>query len=112
MEDKINHNLFSSSQINPVKLSERLYSVDVIRGVALLGIFMINIEMFAQPLEKLVNPSLSGDFVGLNYYFWLLKEFIFTTKMWSLFSIFAADGAPLFITRAEKKGKAAGIADI
>ena len=107
-----NSNVSPALQINPVKISERLSSIDIIRGVALLGIFMINIEIFAQPYEKFENPLLSNDFTGLNYYIWLVKEFIFSQKMWALFSMLFGAGAFLIITRAEEKGKAAGIADI
>ena len=73
---------------------------------------MINIEFFAQPLAKLINPSSSSNFVGLNYYIWLFKEFIFFGKFWSIFAILFGAGAYLLITRAEEKGKAGGIADI
>jgi len=96
----------------PVSKSDRLHSMDVLRGVALLGILMINIEFFAQPLQNLINPALSTDFVGLNYYIWLLKELIYLGKMWSIFAILFGAGAFLLITRAEKRGMAAGIADI
>lgn len=96
----------------PVIKSDRLHSMDVLRGVALLGILMINIEFFAQPFEKLINPGLSNDFVGSNYYIWLFKELVFFGKMWSIFVILFGAGAFLLITRAEKRGRAAGIADI
>ena len=55
-------------QINPVKLSERFHSLDILRGIAILGILVINIEFFAQPFAKLINPLLSNNFTGLNYY--------------------------------------------
>ncbi|MGD8778058.1 MAG: DUF418 domain-containing protein [Ignavibacteria bacterium] len=102
----------STSQINPVKISERIHSLDILRGLAVLGILAINIEFFAQPLAKLVNPSISNNFTGLNYYLWLIKEFLFAGKFWTIFSLLFGAGAYLLITRAEEKGKAAGIADI
>ncbi|MBN2411227.1 DUF418 domain-containing protein [candidate division KSB1 bacterium] len=108
-----NHHISSpTSQINPVKLSERLQSLDILRGLAILGILVINIEFFAQPLAKLINPALSNNFSGFNYYIWLIKEFVFSGKFWSIFAILFGAGAYLLITRAEEKGKAAGIADI
>jgi uncharacterized protein len=33
----------------PVALNDRIFSLDVIRGVALLGILLVNIENFAAP---------------------------------------------------------------
>lgn len=112
MKETTDHSVFSTSHLNPVALSERIRSIDVIRGVALLGILVINIELFSNPYEKIFNPLLSADFTGWNYYLWLLKEIVFSSKMWTLFSILFGAGAYLLITRAEEKGNAAGIADI
>jgi uncharacterized protein len=103
MKKFISNNDSSISHINPVQISERLYSVDIIRGVALLGILIINIEFFAHPWQNLFNPALSNDFVGSNYYIWFLKQFVFQGKMWALFSILFGAGAFLLITRAEIK---------
>ena len=102
----------SPTQIHPVKVTERVHSLDILRGFAILGILVINIEFFAQPFAKLINPSLSNNFTGLNYYFWLLKEVLFFGKFWSIFAMLFGAGAYLLIKRAEEKGKATGIADI
>lgn len=102
----------SPSRIHPVKVTERVHSLDILRGLAILGILVINIEFFAQPIAKLINPSLSDNFTGLNYYIWLIKEYLFFGKFWSIFAMLFGAGAYLLITRAEEKGKAAGIADI
>jgi uncharacterized protein len=107
--EKINS---SPSRFHPVKVTERVHSLDILRGFAILGILVINIEFFAQPLSKLLNPSLSSNFFGLNYYIWLIKEFVFFGKLWSIFAMLFGAGAYLLITRAEEKGKAEGIADI
>jgi uncharacterized protein len=102
----------SVSPISPVRLSERLSSIDVLRGVALLGILVINIRFFSNPIEKLVNPTLGSGFSGFNYYIWLAEEVIVFQKVWVLFSMLFGAGAFLLITRAEAAGKGAAIADI
>jgi len=106
------HSVSSISQFNPVTLSERINSIDVIRGIALLGILVINIELFSGPYEWIFNPLLNADFTDWNYYLWIFKEPVFTSKMWTLFSMLFGAGAYLLITRAEQKGKAEGVADI
>ena len=108
----MDNNHFKALKYQPVSKSERLQSMDILRGVALLGILMINIEDFASPWQNLFNPTLSFEFTGSNYMIWFLKQFIFQGKMWALFSILFGAGAYLLITRAENRGKAAGIADI
>jgi len=50
--------------------------------------------------------------VGINKIIWLIQEYLFYGKMWSIFSMLFGAGAYLLITRAEKSGRAAGIADI
>ena len=55
----------SSVDISPTNISERINSIDILRGCAILGILMINIEFFAQPLAKLLNPTISVNLCGL-----------------------------------------------
>lgn len=70
-------------QTGPVRASGRISSLDIIRGIALLGILMINIEIFSTPLEHLVNPTLNNDFEGPNRIIWFIKQYLFYGKMWS-----------------------------
>lgn len=102
----------SLNRFHPIESSKRLHSLDILRGVAILAIFVINIEIFAQPVDKLMNPTIGKNFSGLNYYIWLIKEILFFGKFWTIFAMLFGAGAYLLITRAEKKGNAAGIADI
>ena len=44
----------------PVGFGDRIDSVDVLRGFALLGILVINIAMFALPQMAMKNPLLAG----------------------------------------------------
>jgi len=99
-------------QSRPVSASDRISSLDIIRGVALLGILMINIEIFSTPWEYIVNPSLTNDFEGFNKIVWFIKKYLFEAKMWSLFSMLFGAGAYLLISRAEEKGNGSVIADI
>jgi uncharacterized protein len=99
-------------QTGPVRASNRISSLDIIRGIALLGILMINIEIFSSPWQYLTNPTLSNDFEGSNRIIWFIKQYLFYGKMWSLFSMLFGAGAYLLITRAEEKGNASVIADI
>ena len=45
------------SDLAPVLAQERIGTVDIIRGMALLGILIINIDFFALPSVIIFNPS-------------------------------------------------------
>ena len=45
----------------PVAEDCRIGSIDVLRGLALLGILVLNIQMFAMPFEAYINPTAYGD---------------------------------------------------
>lgn len=92
-----------STQPAPVTLKERVNSVDVLRGVALLGILVINIEFFALPGAIYFNPSLSGGFEGLNLLTWKFSSVFFLHKMMGIFSMLFGAGLVLMYERFEAK---------
>ncbi|ERG88410.1 MAG: hypothetical protein J07HX5_00555, partial [halophilic archaeon J07HX5] len=57
---------------SPTAPTERVVALDALRGVALLGILVINVRVFAMPEVVLTNPTAYGDFSGLNYLVWLV----------------------------------------
>ena len=47
----------------PVQEGQRIPSIDVLRGFALMGILVVNIQAFAMVQPALVNPAGFSDFV-------------------------------------------------
>jgi len=45
-----------SATAGPVTASERFESLDLLRGVAILGIFVMNVYAFAMPFAAYFNP--------------------------------------------------------
>jgi uncharacterized protein len=88
----------------PVSPSERLASVDVLRGVALLGILSINIWIFGLPELVLYVPSAWGGFSGLDRFAWLTTYLLCEQKMMSIFSLLFGAGLVLMDGRARARG--------
>ena len=81
---------------SPTPPSDRLVSLDVLRGFALLGILLINIWVFAMPFAVLQNPTVYGDFTGLNYFAWLGAHVFAQEKFITLFTLLFGAGIVLF----------------
>ncbi len=83
----------------PIEVKERIISLDIIRGFALLGILLINILNFSG-LESLGVGEASID----QSIYWFLQFFI-RGKFISLFAILFGIGFALQISRFQKSGR-------
>lgn len=66
--------------ISPISSSERIVSIDVLRGVALLGILIMNIQSYSMPTAAYINPTAFGDLTGINKWVWILL--IIISPLW------------------------------
>lgn len=80
-----------------MQVHQRLLSIDVLRGVALLGILVMNIQAFAMPSAAYLNPTLYGSLAGLDGVAWFVTRLFFDLKFLSLFSLLF--GASLVLAR-------------
>src|SRR6476619_5262555 len=71
----------------PVSSPERIASIDVLRGVALLGILVMNIQSFSMPGDAYMNPSAYGDLTGANLWVWIICHLLADQKFISIFSM-------------------------
>jgi uncharacterized protein len=97
----------------PTPPSERIVSLDALRGFALLGILVINVWVFAMPEATLLNPTVYadgtvyGEFSGANYWAWFLGHVFAQSKLITLFSALFGAGILLFVESKEEKGQPA-----
>jgi hypothetical protein len=90
----------------PVAQQERISSLDVLRGFALLGILVMNIGDYALPGNFDYNPSILGPLSKLNLWLWAGRFILFEGKMRALFSMLFGAGVILLTSRLEKgKGR-------
>ena len=93
--------------INSIKTDERIKSLDVMRGIVLLGILLMNINGFGL-VNAYSNPTVSGGAAGLNLYTWMATNLVFEGTMRGLFSLLF--GVGMFILLQRSKEREAGIA--
>jgi len=88
----------------PVTEAERLVAIDTLRGVAVLGILVMNIYAFAMPLAAYQNPLAYGGTEWYNLGTWFFTHIFFDQKFMSIFSMLFGAGLVMMMTRAEARG--------
>lgn len=94
----------ASPALRPVAPAERVEALDVLRGFALLGILLMNIEAFVGPLNAAMtglNPALTGADRWADALIYLLVQ----GKFYTLFSLLFGVGFAVMMTRAEAFGR-------
>ncbi len=88
----------------PASEAERILALDVLRGVAVLGILAMNIQDFSQIGAAYMNPTATGPLTGSNYWVWLATHVFADEKFMSIFSMLYGAGMVLFTARIEARG--------
>jgi uncharacterized protein len=83
---------------------DRILTLDVLRGVAVMGIFSVNVIAFAMPESAYFNPAAYGGTHGASLYIWIANYILIDGKMRGLFSLLFGASALLVIQRAEAAG--------
>ncbi len=102
----------------PVTRNERVDALDVLRGVALMGILITHITSFGLakwayyvPLGTWL-PVFSGPHAAENTVAWMLRWIFVEGKLRALFSMLFGAGAVLLTKRATRRGGGDQVADI
>ena len=93
-----------SPAFRPVAAAERIDVLDVLRGWALLGILLMNIEAFAGPLMTAMtglDPALAGADRIVDAAIYILVQ----GKFYLLFSLLFGMGFAVMMARAEAAGR-------
>lgn len=93
-----------ASRAEPVPETERIHAIDVLRGVAVLGILVVNIQSFSMPDATILNPTAYGELTGINCWVWLLTHLFFEQKFMTIFSMLFGAGVLLMAGRLEHRG--------
>jgi uncharacterized membrane protein YeiB len=88
----------------PVEPAARISSLDVLRGFAVLGILVMNIQAFSMIGSAYINPTSYGDLTGANYWVWVLSHVPADQKFISLFSMLFGAGIVLMARKTQQGG--------
>jgi len=91
-----------SLQAAPVQPTERISEIDIVRGIALFGILMVNMSFFKIPVMMDRMPSAFSP--GLDQAVAWLIQLLFTGKFYAIFSFLFGLGFYIFMERTLAKG--------
>ncbi|MCR9178873.1 MAG: DUF418 domain-containing protein [Erythrobacteraceae bacterium] len=95
----------SDAAVAPIAASERIDTLDFIRGLAVMGILAANIVAFGQPFEAYMYPAAfkvdAGDPGG---WMWIAQFILIDGKMRGLFTLLFGAGLYLFMEKAWARG--------
>src|SRR5688572_10469961 len=85
--------------------SQRIITLDVIRGIAVMGIFSVNVIAFAHIFPAYMNPAAMGLEGDADLLTWFANFILIDGKMRSLFSMLFGASMLLVIDRAVASGQ-------
>lgn len=97
---------------SPLSKKERILFLDAVRGIALLGILLMNSMAQSQTHYFYAFMNLDQPITGLNFWAWVVEMGVFEGTMRGLFSILFGAGTILLINRLEKTRGHMDAADI
>lgn len=77
----------------------------MLRGMAILGILVMNIQAFAMPWPAYANPHAYGSLEGIHGWVYTVSHLFFDTKFYSLFALMFGAGLALMSERARTAGQ-------
>jgi uncharacterized protein len=101
----------TTNELKPTQNTSRINALDVIRGIALLGILLMNINGMGLPFSY-EDPSVLGHTDGLNFGVWFTNELFFEGTMRGLFTILFGAGVILLTSRLIDRGAGISTADV
>ena len=97
-------NQLPGQDAGPVPAAERLIALDTLRGVAVMGILVMNVYAFAMPVAAYANPLIMGGTDALNMGTWYFTHLFFDQKFLSIFAMLYGAGLVMMMNRAEQHG--------
>lgn len=102
----------ATAGVAPVIKAARVESLDVLRGIAVFGILMMNITAFGLLFQAYGNPTVDGGAEGINLTVYKIINVGFEGTMRGIFSLLFGAGIVLLTQRMEQAGAGIMAAEI
>jgi uncharacterized protein len=89
----------------PIAVSDRITNLDTVRGVATLGILVMNAVSYGLPEAAYFNLDAAGSNSWFDWIVGVVGEVFVDQKTMALFSLLFGAGIVVFADRAEAKGR-------
>ena len=81
---------------------ERNVTLDFVRGVAILGILLLNISAFGLPKAAYLNPAWSGSISLSDAWTWAILDLFAQVKFLTLFALLFGAGLQMLLPRGKR----------
>ena len=92
--------LYTLEPLNPQK---RIITLDILRGFAVLGILIMNIQSFSMPASAYLNPTSFENLEDINFYVWIVSHVFANQKFMAIFSMLFGAGIILISQKVRKE---------
>ncbi len=103
--------MLSQEPFNPTSNTHRISSMDTIRGIALLGILLMNITGFGL-YKAYFDVTNNGGATGWNLNVWWMNMLFFEGTMRGMFSMLFGAGILLFTSRSAESNQGIAVTDL
>ncbi len=94
----------------PLQEQDRIASIDVLRGFALFGVLLMNMQAFAMVFALYMNPTALGQPTALDFWCWTVNHVIGDQKFMTIFSMLFGAGIFLMTEKSRSQsGRSAGL---
>jgi uncharacterized protein len=97
--------------LQPTAKSERISAMDIIRGISLFGILLMNIIIFGL-YKAYFDPTNNGGATGYNLTVWWMNTLFFEGTMRGMFSMLFGAGVLLFTSRKSESMEGTVVTDL
>ncbi len=92
-------------RLAPISSADRIGVLDVLRGFALIGICVVNVEFFNRAVAE-SGSGLQPGLAGLDWLLAFIVNYFVTAKFWTIFSLLFGMGFAVMLGRAQAAGRA------